>query len=352
MQILVRLSKKIKKSFRSYALALILSPERKVCTKMANFLGITHDFLQRFLANYSLWLPIFPKLMFSIANFHAKEQSGYFVIDDTTMSKLFIKFLAGAYTIYNTAMGRPDRGFNLVVIAWSNGRVTIPLMFDWYFHKEIVGQYFRTKTEVAIDLICKSRKKVPFSYILFDGHYSTIDMLKFLTKHNFSFVAKIPRNRKVAIKKIFDQIQNLQQIKLVRNERNRATQALYHGMKLWFSVHKRLKRTGDYSFTYIVSNMKLDPKIYMKVYKQRWCIEEMFRTMKQSLGFAQCQSTKLEKQQAHIFSIFFSYSFLETFKNDQKLKNPEAALKSLRKLKVPDATNSINAFGGNFQCFA
>lgn len=352
MKIVNCLSKKIKKSFLSYSLALILNPEKKVCTKMANFLRVAHDFLQRFLDHYGLLIPLFPKMMFAIANYYSKQEKGYLIIDDTTLSKPFIKLLAGAYTIYNTAMGRPDRGFNLVIMAWSNGKVTIPLCFNWYFHSDISGEYFRTKTELAIDLINKCIGEVSFTYILFDGHYSTIKMLKFLISEKLAFTAKIPCNRKAQIGGKFDQIRHLCQLKLMRNERSKATKALYHGMDLHFSVHKRKKKTGEYAFTYIVSNINLHPKTYLKIYEQRWRIEEMFRTMKQLLGFAHCQSIELQKQKSHIFSIFFSYSFLESVKYKQKLKNPEAAAMLLRGLKLNDVNMQITAFGENFQCFA
>jgi len=352
MEILDLLSKKIKESFLFYSIALILSTEKKVCTRMAKFLSVAHDFLQRFLNNYGLLIPIFPKLMFSIANYHSKKKTGYLVIDDTTMSKPFAKLIAGLYTIYNTAMGRPDRGFNLVVIAWSNGNVTIPLMFEWYFDKNISGEYFRSKTKIAIDLICRCVDKIPFLYILFDGHYSTIEVLQFLAENNLRFLAKIACNRKVTVKNVFDQIQNLPQLKFIRNERNKSILAVYHGMKLYFSSHKREKKTGGYSFTYIVSNMALSAKAYIKIYEQRWCIEEMFRTMKQLLGLAHCQSKELQKQKLHVFAIFFSYSFLESVKHKQKLENPEAAAYALQKLKLNKSILRIASFGKNFQCFA
>jgi len=329
-----------------------LNKEKNVCTKMAGCLKVTHDFLYKVLKKSGLLKTACLKIMFAIANYFSKQKKGWLIIDDTTMSKPFIKLLAGAYTIYNTALGRPDRGFNLVVIAWSNGHVTIPLKFEWYFHRDISGEYFRTKTEIAIPLIKYCIGKIPFTYVLFDAHYSTIEMLKFLCKIKIGFVVKIPCNRKAQAKTCFDQLRKLPQLKLIRNERSKRTKALYHGMSLYFSVHKRKNKNGDYNFVYIISNIDIYPKAYLEIYEQRWSIEEMFRTMKQLLGLAHCQSIELDKQKTHIFLIFFSYSFLESIKYKKSLDHPEAAAKLLRKLKLSSAKSRITSFGENFQCFA
>lgn len=352
MKMLDILSKKIKSSFLYYVLGLVLSKEKKVCTKMSETLKVSHDLLQRFLDNEARICPLFSRLMFAIAGHFSSKKKGWLIIDDTTMSKPFIKLLAGAYTIYNTALGRPDRGFNLVVIAWSNGIVTIPLSFEWYFHSEISGEFFRTKTQIAIPLIEACIGKIAFSYILFDAHYSTIEMIHFLCSKEIGFVAKVPCNRKVEVGKSYDQLRKLAQLQLIRNERSRRICALYHSTNLYFSVHKRKNKNGEYNLVYIVSNIDIHPKAYLQIYQQRWDIEEMFRTMKQLLGLAHCQSIKLEKQRAHLLSIFFAYSFLESFKYNHDLENPEDAARNLRELKLPNVILQITSFGENFQCFA
>lgn len=80
------------------------------------YLKVSHDFLYRVLRESGLHMPIFSKIIFSIASHFSKQKKEWLIIDDTTMSKPLIKLLAGAYTIHNTALGRPDRGFNWGVI--------------------------------------------------------------------------------------------------------------------------------------------------------------------------------------------------------------------------------------------
>ena len=93
-------------------------------------------------------------------------------------------------------------------------------------------------------------------------------------------------------------------LKLFRNEISKRMTAAYHEMELYFSVHKRKNKSGEYQYVYIVSNMDLCAKNYLKLHEKRWVIEKIFRTIKQLLGLNQCYSRFLEKQETHIY--FFS----------------------------------------------
>ena len=74
------LSKKMKKSFLLYSLALILNKEKNVRTKTVESLETTHDFLHRVFKKSSLLLPIFSKILLSIANYFSKQKIHIFFI--------------------------------------------------------------------------------------------------------------------------------------------------------------------------------------------------------------------------------------------------------------------------------
>lgn len=347
--IVKKLNKKMKKGLLLYALGLILNKEKKSCTKIASFLKIAHDFLYRFLSKTDIFLPLFPSLMIEIANHFAKIKEGWLIIDDTSINKVFAKLLAGVCDIYDSALGRPSRGLCVVIIAWSNGVVTIPIGFDWYFQRYIVGDYYKTKSKIAKRLILDCYKKIPFKFILADAHYSTIHLLTFLKKFKIKYIGKISCNRKIQTSDGKSYLlKNCINLKLFRNSRAKRVKAMFHGIELYFSIHKRKNKNNEYNFIYIVSTMYLPAKNYIIAYENRWYIEMMFRTMKQSLGLNQCFSRNLEKQKVHIFSIFFSFSFLESEKALLNFKNPEASIKHLSMLKLRSSTFRINAFCRNF----
>ena len=346
--ILDKLSKKVKKGFFSYSLGLILNKEKNVCTKIAEVLGIKHDFLYRFFVKAKVLLPSFPSLMLSVIKCFNQSRS-WIIIDDTSLLKAFAKKLIGVYTVFNTALGRPDKGLCIVVIAWTNGHVTIPIRFLYYYSKDITGDSFKTKSQLAKELMTKILGKIPFEALLIDGHYTTQHLIKFLIKFNIDFVGKIARNRVIESKNgIRARIDNHPNLKLFKNQRTAKVYATFAGEWFYFSVHKRKNKAGDWTYLYLVSNIDLKSKEYFYHYDRRWNIEPIFRTFKQSLGFQDCESIDLEKQNIHIYSIFFSYAFLQKEKVEYNLKNPETAIKQLSMLKTNDAMSRIVAFSQNF----
>jgi hypothetical protein len=352
-KILDELSKKIKKSFFYYVLGLILNKERKNCKAIARFFGMHHDSLLRFVSKTGLLIPLFPSLMISLAKHFSKKKLGWLIIDDTTISKTFARFIEGVFEIFNTAIGRNDRGLCIVVIAWSNGIVTIPLKFEWHHHKKIVGDQYKTKTELGIRLLLACAYKIKFRYVLLDAHYTTVKMMRFLVEQRIKFVGKFPKNRvimtpdntRAALKKHYA-------LKLLRNNRSQKTTGLFVGMTLHFSCHKRQMKNGEYSYLYLVSNINVKGKEYLKMYEGRWFIETMFRTMKQSLGLSHCQCRDIDKQAVHIYSIFFGYSFLQKEKILNFFDKTEDAKRSLQGLKLEESISRINAFSGNFDYVA
>jgi len=350
MEILDSVGSKIKFGFLKYSLGLVLTKEKKSCPKMALALSICHDSIYRFLYKANSFLPLFPSIMISIVRGHATVKNpGYLIIDETFFSKQFATFLEGVFNMFNAAMGRQERGLMLVVMAWSNGAATIPITFRWLFHKDLVGNDYKTKSEIAKELLLEYKNKIPFDHFLVDGHYSTIYLMRFLVDQSIHFVAKFPINRVITTKDgEKNQLRDHSRLKLLRNCRSRSTKAIFNGMELYVSAHKRKMRNGEFAFTYIVSNICLQTKEYLQRYERRWKIEIMFRTMKQSLGLQHCQARSLFRQEAHISAVFFSYSFLQNEKEKHNLKNSELVIKALEKLKLDELDQRITRFGANF----
>ena len=351
--ILKNLSKKTKEALNYYISGLILSESKKTCTKLASLIKKKHDFLYQFLSKKFL-SEIFSNLMIVLVKEIHKNLPGWIIIDDTILSKFFSKLIVGVYDLYNAALKRPDRGFCIIVLCWSNGKITIPIKFKWLFSKEIIGEKHKTKSNLAEELLffCK-RKKIPFKYFTADGHYSTVNFLPFLIGQKIKFVMKISRNRKIKTSNgIYEQLQKHPSLKLLRNSRCAKVKAFYHGEQYFFSSQKVEKKYGGYETIYLISNVDVKAKKYLEMYRGRWEIEEMFRTLKQSLGLNDCQARDIDKQKVHIYASLFAYAFLSIEKNRLNLKNPEETKMELLQLKLNKVICRIASFRGNFQCFA
>ena len=89
-------------------------------------------------------------------------------------------------------------------------------------------------------------------------------------------------------------------------------------------------------------------KEYIKIYAERWAIEKMFRTMKQSLGLSASIARKIENQAAHIHGVFFAYTFLQDVSFEFNYERPEDAVTHLQDAKLTRAWQRMTAFNRNF----
>ena len=353
------LTEKVKKYFTFYILGLISGANKKTCKEMASILKISHDFVYSFLVRAKIFALVILNLQYQLIRKYHKDKAGWFILDDTLISKPFCKKIIGAFDMFNHVLRRNDRGFCIVVLIWTNGLVSVPISFEWYFAKDLVGKKnFKSKSEVAKALILSTYKKVPFSYLLADAHYSTITVLKglipFLNQLEINFIMKIPNNRKITScnEGIYELVRNQPGLRLTRNQRSAKILAIYYGEELYFSINKREDGKGGYTYIYLVSNMDLPAKEYSIIYHKRWHIEVVFRTLKKTLGLNDCMCRGIEKQKAHFLATFCGYTFLQNVKFKEKLEHPEEARRYLLKLKSSEVEYRISSLYENFSYVA
>lgn len=339
----VQITKKVNEFV--YAMGLILNRGRQTCTNLALTLGISHDKIYRFLSSDDFLLS-FPKKIINLANkYSKKDKPGYLIIDDTLLCKGFSKFIEATYYFYNTIRRVEERCFCLVVIAWSNGKITIPLGFRCLIHKDIAKEKYKTKTDLCHELINQVKGKIRFTHIVFDGHYTTKENIRLLNEKGIHFLGKIPKNRVVLVNGFSSQIKNQPSLKLSRNQRSTVVQAVLNGMPIYISIHKRKNKNGVYKTTYCASNIKLNAKKYLILYEDRWKIEEMFRSLKQDIKIEQCQARSVKKQTIHIYASFLAYFYLQ---NIDKESFDFKSIYPSPVLKINQLHSSISLFNRNF----
>ena len=227
------------------------------------------------------------------------------------------------------------------------------IIFNFWYNKDLVGNNYETKTEIACYLIGKYVKNgLQFTHLVADGLYFNKKMVGYLTNNKIKFEMRAHANRVVNINGSKAQLKHHSKLKLLKNNRNKVVSAMWHDFALFFSVHKRYNRNNEYVIVYQVSTIDTSAKNHLNIYVLRWNIEKMFRTMKQQLGLEHCTARNIEKQSMHISVVFYSYSFLQHEKKRSKLPTAESVVHKLRNTKLRYTTNRIVAFGKIFQCFA
>ena len=348
-QSLKKLEWLVKKSFVRYALGLVLSKDQKVCTKIARLFSISHDSIYRYLSKNMDIAACFPSLMIALAKRFHEKSPGWFIVDDTALSKIYAKYIEGINWIYNSSLKRPEKGLCIVVIAWTNGDITIPIGFEWWHSKKICKDKHKTKIKIAQELICKVA--VEFDNFLADAAYISLDMIQFLYQRKIKFVTRIHSNRKVQTEDgICEQMKKHPKLRLSKNCRSKIVKVTMKGQPVNIVVFKRKKKSScEYETVFLVTNIDASPKEIIKSYRIRWEIEPMFRAMKQLLGLTQCSARSLDKQCLHINTVFFDFAFIQNVKFNNKLASVEEAVRHLQCAKLKNTTTSFNRFCREFQ---
>ncbi len=313
----------IPKKIQLYIKGLVLCEGKKTCTKLGEEMGVSHDKINRCLQSKLTYEDQQFFLINLIKDLELDNSESYLIGDDTCL-RHYSKIMEGVGLMYSSIDKIIVRGHSLVVLCWSNGKITIPIAWDIYIPKgENELKAPRTKIQILQSLITQVQLKIKFTNILLDGLYQSENMMVFLDDFNINFTMRLPKNRTIqhientkAIK-----IKNNRHFKLQRNTRSYSWKAILHNKKRYIAAEKRKNPQGDYETVYLVSNFDAHTKEYLKRYLLRWSIEQLFRTSKQSLGLGDCQARALSKQKIHIFSVFSAFAIAELIKLSANLKN-------------------------------
>src|SRR4029077_13178676 len=121
-----------------------------------------------------------------------KLSDGWLIIDDTVIDKSFARQIENLSWIYCSKKQRSVLGLNLVLLAWSNGTITIPLAFKlWKKGSK------KSKFDLALELLSYARNVLQIrpKYITFDSWYASKKILKQLRKYRWTFYSQLKRNR-------------------------------------------------------------------------------------------------------------------------------------------------------------
>lgn len=315
-------------------MAILLSNGKKNCLAMSSELGESYSSIYKYFDDFTHKKKHIKAFLISLVNLYAtKENPGIIVTDCTQLLKLYGKKLDVICYDRNNSIKLTTKGMSCVTAAWSNGKVLIPLDFDFWIRKKELKdrQTYKKKTEIAKELIRDLKNKIPHEYAALDGDYANEEFLLFLMQLKMSYSMRMPKNRTVVINGREALLKNQPCFQLKRNERYKTKRGTYKGIPAIFTCHKRKGVNGKHQIVFIISNLEnLTPKEHVLAYSCRWPIEKMFRTLKQSLGVQQCQCVSGEKQRAHIFATFLAFTELEMRKIDQKKRSPEQVLKNIR----------------------
>jgi len=277
----------LSKNAISYIKGLMCVFENATCVSLSEMSKNSHDSLTRVLNGKKFcWQTLLQNF---ILRTFGKLQDGYLMIDDTIISKQFARKIENVAWLYDSKIKRSILGINLVLIAWSNGKVTIPLALRVYQKK--TG---KTRIDLAVELIHRVKKLgIKPKYITFDSWYGADKIFKAVKNCRWKFITQLKSNRK------------FQGVPLKEVQRN----------PYWMMIGKITGGTKVIvvrnSKKYFATNdFALSKQEILSRYKGRWEIETIFRMLHSKLGLDECQARKLSAQVAHYHLCLMSYIVL------------------------------------------
>lgn len=329
----------------NYSISLILSTAKKrTCPVLGAVMGISADTTLRMLEHEA---PTTEELVELAKKFFGNKQL-FLILDDSLLKKIYSKFIEGTSDNYDSGERRQYRSLCSIVAMLSDGVFALPIDQKIWTSEEFALKY-KKKTELAQELIEEIKKKISIRCVVMDGLYATIDMIDWCNKNQVSFECRFHSNRVIVTKREGNvSLKSCDQLKLKGSRQARTIYASWHSLSVYITAVRRINRYGVCSIVYQISNYKTSALGHVRVYDCRWKIEKFFRTAKQSLGLADCQSRKLILQINHIKNVFLAYHFLQWECRNSKLKSPEMALKQLKSKSFKSIRSTLSRPGQIF----
>jgi hypothetical protein len=244
----------------------------------------------------------------NIAKIGTNGKYKYLIIDGTTIQKPYGRKIENITYDRNSCSGRVERCISIVASFISTSGKSFPFDFDFWKRIKDCGDDYIKKTDIALNLIIDVCKKININMVLMDGGFTCEKILKQVCELKVEYISRFSRSRYVIIDGVSNLIQNHSCFSMKRNQRYIKVSGYYKNMKCYFVAHKRNGKNGKSEVVFYITNANLPAKKIVKIYSKRFKIESGFRTTKQKIGLADCQSRSAIKQTNHIFSVFLAYS--------------------------------------------
>lgn len=270
-------------------------------------------------------------LIETIKSLAIEKNKGFLIADFTLLQKPFAEHIPSITYDYSGTEKRVSKGLSTGFIFWSNGKITMPLNFNFWGRYKDLGELYEKKTDLVKYLIKFAKThNIPFEEILLDGAFASKDMLDFLESEQIKFTIRIPKNRKITSDAGTFKLSEHPGLQLKKNQKYKTIHGAYKNVSAYFTAHKRVGTNNTKEIVYIVSNVNRSPVEHVTEFAKRWEAEKCFRSIKQYLGLADCQSINADKQRLHIFTAITAYAVLQLIKFDKKKSSVEAILHLIR----------------------
>ncbi len=272
------------------------------------------------------------------------RKGGILSLDDTLIEKIG-KTMSGVGFLYDSSKKKNVLCHDIVSTFYRTITEQLPLYFEPYVKKEVAdaaGTWFRTKMQIAMDILRQSLAQVSPAAIVFDEWYMCHELTEFINNHVLTWVSQAKTNWCIQVGEEWIGLVRYAQL-LSSNAFTRVNAKVEEKRFKWFFettvVMKNVgvvklvvlkQRKNSRKYTFLVSNTtSLHGMEVLEYYKKRWAIEVFHRDCKQHLGLGEYQVRRLDAVVIHLHLVFFAYTLLKNVHNNPVLTAIVAGTKSV-----------------------
>jgi SRSO17 transposase len=262
--------------------------------------------------------------------------SGFLILDDT-ISHHEGKHMEGAGWHHDVSEGKAVWGHQLVTSHYVRQWLSLPLDFRIYIKEEQAGKDFRTKLELAQELVEQAvRRHVPFSCAVFDTWYFNVEFVHFVEGFGKDWVTRCKSNRLILVGGKWAPLsewakslpaENFEQVVLRGKGGSKAIyRACTKTVKMRGFKGRKLRVVASYEeekferredpYFYCTNNLNWETRRIMQTYARRFEIDAFYKDAKQNLGLEEYELRKIRGVSRHLNMILVAHTLLSLGSKD------------------------------------
>lgn len=353
------LSKPQRIHFETMVSGMILSSKKSIL-KYSNFSSKNQSSLNRFMKSKSVDnSKILSNHFKNINQYLDDKKDSYLIMDDNISHHKHAKKIEGVGLHHDHLQNGFSLGHSVVTSGILNGKIFFPLESNLYIKKSDIRDVsdFKSKIEMAEEMIISYVKKFSLKAVLIDSWYSAKSILKKILNNKLDFFTMLKSNRKVTFNKRKKQVnehfedlkeEDFEEIFVNKKLHKIASKKVYFKgvgkIRVLFSQQFDEKKEEFGQVHYLTTNnLTISPKEILETYSSRWPIEVNNRDVKQNLGFEKSIVRNLIAIKRHFLLCNITQTFVSITKRLRSKKSSSGKVQNL--LKIDLIQESIGKYG-------
>jgi len=312
--------------FVRYLTGLLLSSNKTVDGLNSIFMQQTDQSnLNRFLTEYPWFKSDFTDELKRLFKSRSVFSSfSYFILDDTLLEKIG-KHIESAGIHFDHTTNDYVFGHQVVTSGYVFQSGFYPFLLELYTKEEqCLGEklVFRTKVEIALEILEKAIEFHKPSIVLIDSWYCTQEIIRFLDERGIQYIIASKSNRVFVYRnkweKISEYVTTIQNLTtFIRGDYQYQAKSILayfedFGEKRLVFVRRREIGTKEYeNWNSLLTNIDVPDETIVGFFSNRFIIEEFHKDAKQHLGLGKSQLRKRRGVVKHLHLVAVGYCLLK-----------------------------------------